>query len=58
MDTAEKPDPSASFRPVSKGLEPPEIMQYTIQLPERITQEELEIIKLTAQFLARDGMSS
>lgn len=56
-DTAEKPDPSAKFRPVRKILDPPEAEQYTIRLPEGITGEELDIIKLTAQFVARNGKS-
>lgn len=54
---AEKTDPSAKFRPVRKVLEPPEAEQYTIRLPEGITGEELDIIKLTAQFVARNGKS-
>ncbi|KAL2902592.1 putative splicing factor 3A subunit 1 [Bienertia sinuspersici] len=53
----EKPDPSAQFRPVRKVLEPPEAEQYTVRLPEGITGEELDIIKLTAQFVARNGKS-
>ncbi|KAL8137039.1 hypothetical protein V2J09_003040 [Rumex salicifolius] len=53
----EKPDPSAQFRTVRKVLEPPEAEQYTVRLPEGITGEELDIIKLTAQFVARNGKS-
>ncbi|KAF5178337.1 Splicing factor 3a subunit [Thalictrum thalictroides] len=52
---ATKPDPSAQFRPVRRVLEPPEAEQYTVRLPEGITSEELDIIKLTAQFVARNG---
>ncbi|KAK3036946.1 hypothetical protein RJ639_030911 [Escallonia herrerae] len=54
---AEKPDPSAQFRPVRKVLVPPEPEVYTVRLPEGITGEELDIIKLTAQFVARNGRS-
>ncbi|CAO2824757.1 unnamed protein product [Amaranthus hypochondriacus] len=54
---AEKPDPAAQFRSVRKVLEPPEAEQYTVRLPEGITGEELDIIKLTAQFVARNGKS-
>ncbi|KAL5140561.1 putative splicing factor 3A subunit 1 [Glycine soja] len=54
---AEKPDFSAQFKPVRKVLEPPEAEQYTVRLPEGITGEELDIIKLTAQFVARNGKS-
>ncbi|CAI8619957.1 unnamed protein product [Vicia faba] len=54
---AEKPDVSAQFRPVRKVLDPPEAEQYTVRLPEGITGEELDIIKLTAQFVARNGKS-
>ncbi|KAL3827719.1 hypothetical protein ACJIZ3_016521 [Penstemon smallii] len=45
IDTSAKPDPAAQFRP------------YTVRLPEGITGEELDIIKLTAQFIARNGKS-
>ncbi|KAJ1409228.1 Ubiquitin-like domain superfamily [Sesbania bispinosa] len=54
---AEKPDLSAQFKPVRKVLEPPEAEQYTVRLPDGITGEELDIIKLTAQFVARNGKS-
>ena len=54
---AEKPDVSAQFKPVRKVLDPPEAEQYTVRLPEGITGEELDIIKLTAQFVARNGKS-
>ncbi|KAL0363777.1 UNVERIFIED_CONTAM: putative splicing factor 3A subunit [Sesamum calycinum] len=56
-DASSKPDPAAQFRPVRKVLEPPEAEQYTVRLPEGITGEELDIIKLTAQFVARNGKS-
>ncbi|KAL3520304.1 hypothetical protein ACH5RR_018453 [Cinchona calisaya] len=56
-DAAAKPDPSTQFRPVHKVLEPPEAEHYTVRLPEGITGEELDIIKLTAQFVARNGKS-
>lgn len=52
-----KPDPSEQFRTIRKPLVPPEAEQYTIGLPEGITCEELDIIKLTAQFVARNGKS-
>lgn len=57
-ESALKPDPAAQFRPPPrKVLEPPEAEQYTIRLPEGITGEELDIIKLTAQFVARNGQA-
>ncbi|KAF7149108.1 hypothetical protein RHSIM_Rhsim03G0093900 [Rhododendron simsii] len=56
-ETITKPDPSAQFRPVRKVLESPEAELYTVRLPEGITGEELDIIKLTAQFVARNGKS-
>ncbi|KAL7158116.1 hypothetical protein ABFS83_02G120200 [Erythranthe nasuta] len=56
-DALDKPDPAAQFRPVRKVLEPPETEQYTVRLPEGITGEELDMIKLTAQFVARNGKS-
>ncbi|RWR85744.1 putative splicing factor 3A subunit 1 [Cinnamomum micranthum f. kanehirae] len=52
-----KPDTVSQFKPVQKVLEPPEAEQYTVRLPEGITGEELDIIKLTAQFVARNGKS-
>eukprot|EP00268_Persea_americana_P058538 TRINITY_DN708_c0_g1_i4.p1 TRINITY_DN708_c0_g1~~TRINITY_DN708_c0_g1_i4.p1 ORF type:complete len:809 (+),score=221.31 TRINITY_DN708_c0_g1_i4:585-3011(+) len=54
---AAKPDTVSQFKPVQKVLEPPEAEQYTVRLPEGITGEELDIIKLTAQFVARNGKS-
>ncbi|XP_072969365.1 probable splicing factor 3A subunit 1 [Typha angustifolia] len=55
-DEAAKVDPAAQFRiPPQKVLEPPEAEKYTVRLPEGITGEELDIIKLTAQFVARNG---
>ncbi|KAJ4830387.1 hypothetical protein Tsubulata_013090 [Turnera subulata] len=57
-EVVSKPDPSAQFRPPPpKILTPPEAEQYTVKLPEGITGEELDIIKLTAQFVARNGSS-
>lgn len=57
-EPAARPDPAAQFRiPPRKVLEPPEAEQYTVRLPEGITGEELDIIKLTAQFAARNGKS-
>ncbi|KAL6567172.1 hypothetical protein OROGR_000840 [Orobanche gracilis] len=56
-DASTKPDPSAQFRPVHKVLEPPEAEQYTVRLPDGITGEELDIVMLTAQFVARNGKS-
>ncbi|KAM1384964.1 hypothetical protein PS2_036825 [Malus domestica] len=51
------PDPSAQFKPVRKVIETPESEQYTVRIPEGITGEEFDIIKLTAQFVAREGKS-
>ncbi|XP_010458973.1 PREDICTED: probable splicing factor 3A subunit 1 isoform X2 [Camelina sativa] len=48
-------DLQAQFRIPPKPLEPPEPEKYTVRLPEGITGEELDIIKLTAQFVARNG---
>lgn len=56
-EAAVKPDEAAQFRPIKKVLVPPEAEQYTVRLPEGITGEELDIIKLTAQFVARNGKS-
>nr|XP_019703114.1 probable splicing factor 3A subunit 1 [Elaeis guineensis] len=58
-DSAAKPDLASPFRITArKVLEPPEAEQYTVRLPEGITGEELDIIKLTgatAQLVARKG---
>ncbi|XP_010523414.1 PREDICTED: probable splicing factor 3A subunit 1 [Tarenaya hassleriana] len=57
-EAAAKPDLQAQFRPAPpKPLDPPEPEKYTVRLPEGITSEELDIIKLTAQFVARNGKS-
>uniref|UniRef100_A0A0E0CIG7 Splicing factor 3A subunit 1 n=1 Tax=Oryza meridionalis TaxID=40149 RepID=A0A0E0CIG7_9ORYZ len=56
---AAKADHSTPFRvpPPTKVLVPPKAELYTVHLPEGITGEELDIIKLTAQFVARNGKS-
>lgn len=51
------PDPSAQFKTVQEAIETPEAEQYTVRIPEGITGEELDIVKLTAQFVARNGKS-
>lgn len=57
-EAAAKPDPTAQFRPPPpKDLKQPDPEQYTVRLPEGISGEELDIIKLTAQFVARNGKS-
>ncbi|KAM7251222.1 hypothetical protein ACFE04_023105 [Oxalis oulophora] len=57
-EDAPKPDVQAQFKlPPKKPLVPPEPEQYTVRIPEGITGEELDIIKLTAQFVARNGKS-
>ncbi|CAI9099804.1 OLC1v1036680C1 [Oldenlandia corymbosa var. corymbosa] len=48
---------AAPCTPVYKVLEPPEAEQYTVFLPEGSDGEELDIIKLAAQFVARNGIS-
>ncbi|RWW03837.1 hypothetical protein GW17_00032973 [Ensete ventricosum] len=50
-EAAAKVDPAAQFTiPL-----PPEAEQDTVRLPEGITGEELDVIKLTAQFVAHNG---
>uniref|UniRef100_A0A2P2MQK5 Uncharacterized protein MANES_04G066600 n=1 Tax=Rhizophora mucronata TaxID=61149 RepID=A0A2P2MQK5_RHIMU len=57
-EVGQKLDVAAQFRPPPhKVLEPPEAENYTVRLPEGITGEELDIIKLTAQFVARNGQA-
>ncbi|KAG7597042.1 SWAP/Surp [Arabidopsis suecica] len=50
-----KPDLQAQFRAPRKTLEAPEPEKYTVRLPTGIMEEELDIIKHTAQFVARNG---
>jgi splicing factor 3A subunit 1 len=52
-----KPDLQAQFRAPRKILEAPEPEKYTVRLPEGIMEAELDIIKHTAQFVARNGQS-
>ncbi|XP_044978530.1 probable splicing factor 3A subunit 1 [Hordeum vulgare subsp. vulgare] len=56
-DGAPAADHSAPFRvaPPAKVLVPPKAELYTVHLPEGITTEEVDIVKLTAQFVARNG---
>ncbi|CAA7032536.1 unnamed protein product [Microthlaspi erraticum] len=48
-------DIQAQFRIPAKPLEEPEPEKYTIRVPEGTNGEDLDIIKLTAQFVARNG---
>ncbi|KAI7845146.1 hypothetical protein COHA_001191 [Chlorella ohadii] len=50
----EKPKPAL---PPTKPLEAPEEEQYTVHIPEGLTLLDLDVIKLTAQFVARNGKS-
>ncbi|CAL9215002.1 unnamed protein product [Arabidopsis halleri] len=52
-----KPDLQAQFRVPRKTLEAPEPEKSTVRLPTGIMEEELDIIKHTAQFVARNGES-
>eukprot|EP00249_Psilotum_nudum_P018493 c26835_g1_i1 orf=261-2729(-) len=47
----------AQEKPVTKILEPPETEQYTVRLPEGVSGLDVDIMKLTAQFVARNGKS-
>ncbi|EFJ17592.1 hypothetical protein SELMODRAFT_114587 [Selaginella moellendorffii] len=51
---AQKFDISQFIQP-SKVVEPPEAEQFLLKLPEGLTGQDLDIIKLTAQFVARNG---
>ncbi|CAO2198374.1 unnamed protein product [Urochloa humidicola] len=55
-----KPDHSAPFRvapPPNKVPVPPSAELYTARVPDGVTAEELDMIKVTAQFVARNGKS-
>ncbi|CAM6101094.1 unnamed protein product [Calypogeia fissa] len=52
-----KADNNIETKPVTKVLDPPEPEQYTVRLPDGLTSLDLDIIKLTAQFVARNGKS-
>jgi splicing factor 3A subunit 1 len=43
--------------PPTKPLEAPEEEQYTVHIPEGLTALDLDTMKLTAQFVARNGKS-
>lgn len=45
----------APAKPPGKMMEPPEPEMYTVRLPEQHSAIDLDIIKLTAQFVARNG---
>ncbi|KAI3870852.1 hypothetical protein MKX03_013743 [Papaver bracteatum] len=55
VQSADSSNDANETKPVRKVLVPPEPETYTVPLPEGITGEELDIIKLTAQFVARNG---
>ncbi|GBG81804.1 hypothetical protein CBR_g33984 [Chara braunii] len=54
-DGAEESQDGATVVGAAKTLEPPEAEQYTVRLPEGLTGLDLDIIKLTAIFVARNG---
>ena len=47
--------PKAPILPPTKPVEPPAEEQYTVNVPEGLTVLDLDVIKLTAQFVARNG---
>lgn len=47
----------AAVKPPGKLLEPPELDVYTVAVPELATTLDVDIIKLTAQYVARNGKS-
>lgn len=54
------PPTAAAAKPVlppSKPVEPPEEEHYTAHIPEGLTLMDVDVIKLTAQFVARNGKS-
>ena len=52
------PPPKPSFLPpVHTEAEPPEAEGYTLHVPDGITMADLELMKITAQFVARNGKS-
>ncbi|KAL6177525.1 hypothetical protein ACLB2K_049051 [Fragaria x ananassa] len=57
IDVVPKPDSLPQLRPECKVPEQPEPEEYTVRLPQGISGEELDAIKLTAQFAARNGES-
>lgn len=52
---APAPEKAKPVLPATKPLEPPEEEQYTVHIPEGLTALDLDTIKLTAQFVARNG---
>nr|XP_011464163.1 PREDICTED: probable splicing factor 3A subunit 1 [Fragaria vesca subsp. vesca] len=57
IDVVPKPDSLPQVRHECKVPEQPEPEEYTVRLPQGISGEELDVIKLTAQFAARNGQS-
>lgn len=53
-----EPAPKPTFLPpVQNDSEPPETETYTLHVPDGITMADLELMKITAQFVARNGKS-
>lgn len=55
VPVAPAPEKAKPVLPATKPLEPPEEEQYTVHIPEGLTALDLDTIKLTAQFVARNG---
>lgn len=54
---AEVPPPKKPVLPAIQPVEPPEDEFYTFHVPDGITTEDLDLMKITAQFVARNGKS-
>lgn len=55
QQTAEQQKLAAGPAAGAVAVEPPEEEKYTVHVPEGLTYFDLDLIKLTAQFVARNG---
>lgn len=55
QQTAEQQKLAAGPAAGAVAVEPPEDEKYTVHVPEGLTYFDLDLIKLTAQFVARNG---
>lgn len=55
QQTAEQQKLAAGPAAGAIAVEPPEDEKYTVHVPEGLTYFDLDLIKLTAQFVARNG---
>ncbi len=55
QQTAEQQELAAGPAAGAAAVEPPEEEKYSVHVPEGLTYFDLDLIKITAQFVARNG---